>query len=293
MSRSDIPAWLDRAAFPFEPTLVDVGHGEALSVTDVGAGRALVFSHGTPTWSYEWREHLRALSGTHRCIAPDHLGFGLSPRPAAADYSPEAHARRFSALLERLGLARYGLVVHDYGGPFALEAALEHPERVERLVLYNTFAWDFADSPRRKRMAEWAGGAMFRWLYRNVNLSFVISKSAWGDRATLSKQTFAPYRALFPDAHSRELVLFALAKAFVGSREFCDSLFRRLDRLAGIPVHIVWGMKDTAFPPDLLARFRAIFPQASVLELDRAGHWPHEEEPERCVASVQAFLERS
>ena len=290
MATHPLPEWLDRAQFPYEPRLVDVGGGEQLSVTDVGSGRVLVFSHGTPTWSYEWRHHLRALSSSYRCIAPDHLGFGLSPRPKAADYRPEAHARRFSALLERLGVERYGLVAHDYGGPFALEAAVEHPERVERLVLYNTFAWDFADSPKRKRLVRWAGGRLFRWLYRNLNLSFVISKSAWGDPSTMTRQTFAPYRPVFPDPDSRERVLFALARAFAGSRDFLDSLGRRLDRLADVPVHLVWGMKDTAFPPDVLARFRGIFPRASVLELERAGHWPHEEQPARCVESVQQFL---
>jgi haloalkane dehalogenase len=290
MQPTPLPSWLDRTAFPFAPRLVDVGNGEQLSVTDVGTGRALVFSHGTPTWSYEWRHHLRALSEGHRCIAPDHLGFGLSPRPTGADYRPEAHAQRFLRLVDRLGLDRYGLVVHDFGGPFALEAALAHPERVERLVLYNTFAWAFGDTPKTRRVAALAGGRLFRWLYRNLNFSFVIARSAWGDRATMTRDTWKPYRVLFPDADSRERVLFALAKSMQGSADYCESLFRRLDRLADIPVHLIWGMKDPAFPPSALARFRTVFPRASALELEGAGHWPHEEQPQRCVASVQAFL---
>jgi haloalkane dehalogenase len=293
MQPTPLPSWLDRAAFPFEPHLVDVGSGEQLSVTDVGTGRAVVFSHGTPTWSYEWRHHLRALSEGQRCIAPDHLGFGLSPRPAEADYRPEAHAQRFLRLLDRLGLDRYSLVVHDFGGPFALEAALAHPERVERLVLYNTFAWAFGDTPKTRRLAALAGGGLFRWMYRNLNLSFVIARSAWGDRSTMTRDTWKPYRVLFPDGDSRERVLFALAKSMQGSADYCEGLFRRLDRLAQIPVHLVWGMKDTAFPPRALARFRTVFPRASVLEVETAGHWPHEEQPDRCVASVKAFLASS
>jgi haloalkane dehalogenase len=290
MQPTPLPPWLDRAAFPFTPRLVDLGDGEQLSVTDVGTGRALVFSHGTPTWSYEWRHHLRGLSDGQRCIAPDHLGFGLSPRPPAADYRPEAHARRFARLLDRLGVERYGLVLHDFGGPFALEAALAHPERVERLVLYNTFAWAFGDTPSRRRLAALAGGGLFRWLYRRLNFSFVIARQAWGDRGTMTAETWRPYRVLFPDPASRERVLFALAQSMQGSADFCDGLHRRLDRLAHVPVHLVWGMKDTAFPPSALARFRSVFPRASALELEDAGHWPHEEQPDRCVASVKAFL---
>jgi haloalkane dehalogenase len=291
---SPIPVWLDRAAFPWHPDFVEVGEGERLSVTDTGEGPTLLFSHGTPTWSYEWRHHLRALGGRYRCIAPDHLGFGLSPRPADADYRPEAHARRFAALLDALRVGRYTLVAHDYGGPFALAAALDRPERVERIVLSNSFAWSVASvGPRERRMARLAGSALFRWMYRRLDLSFVISRSAWGDRRTMTAGTWRPYRALFPDADSRERVLWALARAMEGSATFCNGLWQRLDRLRGVPVHLIWGMRDTAFPPSALARFRTAWPHASVLELTEAGHWPHEEQPERCVASVAAFLDAS
>ncbi len=291
MSDAPIPAWLDRDAFPWTPTLVDLGGGERLSVTDIGTGPAVVLSHGTPTWSYEWRHHLRALGDRHRCIAPDHLGFGLSPRPAGADYRPEAHARRFAALLDVLGLDRYTLVAHDFGGPFALAAALDDPSRVERVVLYNSFAWAFGSSgARERRMAALAGGRLFRWMYRHLNLSFAIARSAWGDRRTMTAATWRPYTLLFPDADSRERVLWALARSMEGSAAFCDSLARRLDRLHDVPIHLIWGMRDSAFPPAALARFRAAWPHASVLELADAGHWPHEEQPERCVASVAAFL---
>lgn len=293
MTPTPLPSWLDRHEFPFAPALIPLEGDETLSVTDVGSGRALVFSHGTPTWSYEWRHHLRALSQGQRCIAPDHLGFGLSPRPRDADYRPEAHARRFLLLLDALGLDRYGLVLHDYGGPFALDAALDHPERLERIVLYNTFAWPFDDPPSRKRTAALAGSGAFRLLYRHLNFSFVIAKSAWGRTKKASKDTWRPYLSVFPDKDARELVLFALARSLAGAADFFASLEQRLDRLAQVPVHIIWGLEDSAFPPRDLARFRAALPQASVLELAEAGHWPHEEQPDVCVASVQEFLART
>lgn len=293
MAPTELPSWLDREQFPFQPHLVPVGPNETLSVTDVGTGRVLLFSHGTPTWSYEWRHLLRALANGQRCVAPDHLGFGFSPRPVDADYRPEAHARRFSALIDELGIERYGLVLHDYGGPFALQAALEQPERVERLVLFNTFGWSFGDSPRTRHLAKLSGSGLFRWLYRYMNFSFVISKSAWGDKATLSNNTWPPYLKVFCDADSRERVLFALAKAMTGSAEYCASLWRRIDRLAAVPMHIVWGMRDNAFPPSDLARWKTALPHATSLELPTAGHWPHEEQPERCLESVREFLQRT
>ncbi|MBL8950064.1 MAG: alpha/beta fold hydrolase [Myxococcaceae bacterium] len=271
---------------------IDLGSGESLAVTDVGSGPVVVFSHGTPTWSHEWRHHLKALSGRYRCIAPDHLGFGRSPRPEDGDYRPEAHARRFARLLEVLGVDRYHLVVHDYGGPFALGAALSQPERVLSLTAYNTFAWRFGDSPRNRRMAWLAGTPLFRWAYGALNLSFVISKSAWGDPASNTRETWEPYERVFPDAASRRRVLWALARAMNGSADWCDSLWQRLGALRSTPVHLIWGLADTAFPPSALAKLREAWPHASVLELPTAGHWPHEEQPDVCVESVARFLER-
>ena len=277
--------------FPFTPTLVDLGDGEALSVTDVGSGPVVFFSHGTPTWSYEWRHLLRLLSSRYRCVAADHLGFGRSARPAGADYSPEAHARRFSKLLEVLRIDRHHLVVHDFGGPIALDGALAHPERVDSVTLFNTFAWPFSDEPVSRRRARLAGTSLFRWAYGALNLSFVISRSAWGDPKTVTKETWPPYLSVFPDAASRRLVLWALAKSLLGSTAFFESLWARRQRLTSTPMQVVWGLKDSAFPPSALAKLREAWPHASVLELATAGHWPHEEQPDVCAMAVLHFLD--
>lgn len=293
MDRStELPSWLDQTAFPFAPGRVDLGHGEVLSVTDVGRGPTVVFSHGTPTWSFEWRHMLQALSGSYRCIAPDHLGFGLSARPTGADYRPEAHARRFAQLLEKLELERYRLVVHDFGGPFALDAAFRAPERVQSLTVINSFAWSFGDTPQRRRMAWLAGTPLFRFAYGAFNLSFAIARSAWGDRSTMTKETWAPYLPVFPDAESRRRVLWALARSMSASADYCDSLWQRRDALRDVPTHFIWGLKDSAFPPDVLARFQAGFPHATTFTLPEAGHWPHEEQPAACAGSLAEFLAR-
>lgn len=290
LPRMNTPPWLDRTEFPFEPKLVQLPSGESLSVTDIGSGPVIVFAHGTPTWSYEFRHLLRELSSRFRCVAPDHLGFGLSPRPAGADYRPEAHARRFGELLDVLGLTSFDLVIHDFGGPFALDAALTHPERVRRVVAFNTFAWDFGDSPRTRRMAKLASTGLFRWAYGALNMSFVISRSAWGDRSTMTKTTWKPYVSVFPDAGSRREVLWALAKSMQHSAAFHESLWNRRAALTNHPALIVWGLKDTAFTPESLAKLRQFLPRAQVLELAEAGHWPHEEQPEVCSRAVSQFL---
>ncbi len=96
------PPWLDRAAYPFNTQTIALTDGN-LSYVDEGSGEALLFVHGTPTWSFEYRHLIKNLAKGYRCVAPDHLGFGLSGRPAGFAYSPEAHAAVLREFVDRLG----------------------------------------------------------------------------------------------------------------------------------------------------------------------------------------------
>ena len=259
---------------------------------DEGEGPVVVFVHGTPTWSFEWRHVIRALSPQFRCIAPDHLGFGLSERPPEARYTPEWHAANFAEFVERLGLPPFTLVVHDFGGPIALPYALDHPERVSRVVIVNSWMWSFADDPDMRRKATIAGSAISRFLYRWANLSLrVIMPSAYGDRRKLTPEIHRQYLERFPDRRSRGTVLFALARALLGSSAHYEAQWARRSRLRDRPALVVWGMKDSAFRPRELARWREALPHARVVEIAEAGHWPHEETPDEVTAALRAFLE--
>lgn len=286
--------WVDRDAYPFRSRWLELPEGRLHYVDeggDNGDREPILFVHGTPTWSFEYRHLLRALRGGRRCIAVDHLGFGLSDRPAGAAYTPEAHAERLRAFVDKLGLHRFALVVHDFGGPIALPLVLEAPGRVARLVALNTWMWSFDDDPEMMKRARMVSGALGRFLYRSLNAPLrLITPSAYADRRKLTKAIHRQYLAPFPNADGRERVLWALARALIGSSAFYEGLWQNRRRLAAVPTLIVWGMKDTAFRPHLLARWRRGLPHAAVVELAGAGHWPHEEEPEAVIAALERFL---
>jgi haloalkane dehalogenase len=285
---------VDRAAYPFRSRwhVLPQGRGR-MHYVDEGEGETVLFVHGTPTWSFEWRHLIRSLSAGRRTVAPDHLGFGLSDRPADFVYTPEAHAANLAHFADALGLDGYTLVVHDYGGPIGLPLALEHPERVRRLVLINTWMWSFADDRELVRRARLAGGPFGRFLYRRANASLrLLMPSAYGDRSKLTRDVHEQYLRRFPDAWSRGAVLWPLAHALLGSDAFYRSLWQRRDRLRGRPALLLWGMKDSAFRPHQLARWREVLPQAEVVALDASGHWPHEEEPQRVTDALRGFLMR-
>lgn len=290
-SSPQAPAWLDREAWPFAPHWLPVAGGR-LHYVDEGAGRPLLLVHGTPTWSFDWRQAITALRGRRRVIALDHLGFGLSERPRDAVYTPEAHAARFAeAMVSLVPAGLVDLVVHDFGGPIALEWALANPERIAHLGLVNTWAWSFAEDPRMSRRAKMVSGALGRFLYRRLNASQrLVMPSAYGNRRLLTSAIHRQSLAVFPDADSRGLVLWPLAQALLGSSAFYARLWQRRQVLREVPMALFWGMKDSAFEPTLLERWLREFPHATATRFEDAGHWPHEEAPEAFSAALAAFL---
>ncbi|HUF26610.1 MAG TPA: alpha/beta fold hydrolase [Gemmatimonadaceae bacterium] len=284
--------WPDRESWRWPPMWVRV-EGGRIHYVRAGSGPPVVFVHGTPTWSYEWRHALQAMSASHEVIALDHLGFGRSDRPEGADYSPQAHAARFREAMEvLLPEGRVSLVVHDFGGPIALDWALDHPERLSRLVVVNSWMWSFADDPTMKGQARMAGSWILRLLYRHANASLrLIMPAAYADRSRLTRAIHEQYLAPFPDPDSRERVLFALAKSLAGSSAFFAGLWERRHRLAGVPVDILWGMRDRAFKPAMLARWEEAVPHARIHRIERAGHWPHEEVPDEFNGALVALMD--
>ena len=284
------PSWLDRTEYPFRTESMLLTDGN-LSYVDEGEGEALLFVHGTPTWSFEYRHLIKTLARRYRCIAPDHLGFGLSTRPPGFAYSPEAHAAVLREFVDRLGLERFTLIVHDFGGPIGLPLAVDQPSRVARVIVMNSWAWPLDDDPKMAKGARFIGGAIGRLLYRYANASLkLIMPSAYGDRKKLTAAIHAQYLNVFRDRDARVRVLHALAKSLLGSRAHYQALLDRLDALRRVPVLIIWGMKDSAFPPYQLERWRSLLPNAVVEPIAAAGHWPHEEEPAAVIAAMERFL---
>src|SRR5438309_10170530 len=125
--------------YPFAPRFREVD-GLRVAHIDEGEGAPLIFMHGEPTWSYLWRKVIPPVRDAgFRCVAPDLAGFGASDKPTDVGwYSYDRHVALAQTLLEDLDLRGATIVVHDWGGPIGLRLAVEHPERIERLVILDT-----------------------------------------------------------------------------------------------------------------------------------------------------------
>ena len=275
----NIPTWLDRDLYPFAPHTFETEHGK-MRYVDEGDGLPVVLVHGTPTWSFLWRELIRALAKTHRVIAPDHLGFGLSDKLPGVPYRPEDHAARLEALIKHLDLRDIALVVHDFGGPIGLSYATQHPENVRALVLYNTWLWSRADDPATVRASRLLGGSLGRFLYTRFNLSpRVLLPALFAERSKLTRTVHHHYLRPFPDARSR-YALAVLARELIGSSAWFDNLWSRQAVLADKPALLVWGEKDRAFGAQDLRRWQENLPGAETALYPEAGHFVQEEVPD-------------
>jgi haloalkane dehalogenase len=125
--------------FPFQSQFRQVD-GLRLAHLDEGSGEPVVFFHGEPTWSFLWRKVIPPVRDAgFRCIAPDLPGFGRSDKPIDIEwYSYDRHAEVAAQLVEELDLRDATVVVHDWGGPIGLRVAVEHPDRVKRIVVLDT-----------------------------------------------------------------------------------------------------------------------------------------------------------
>tara|TARA_R110002050_G_scaffold202591_1_gene337777 strand:- start:7882 stop:8367 length:486 start_codon:yes stop_codon:yes gene_type:complete len=133
-------SWVDTTQYPFETKFLRLEAGN-MHYVDEGKGEILLFIHGTPTWSFLYRDMIKELSKDYRCIAIDHMGFGLSQKRDSVAATPEWHAQNLSEFINKLDLKDVTLVVHDFGGPIGLAAGIQNSERIKRVVLFNTWLW--------------------------------------------------------------------------------------------------------------------------------------------------------
>ncbi|MBD1396067.1 alpha/beta fold hydrolase [Pontibacter sp. JH31] len=282
------PKWLDRILYPFAHHTMQLPDGQ-MHYVDEGQGDPIVFVHGTPTWSFVWRQQIKPLSRSYRCIAPDHLGFGLSDKPADFSYTPEAHAQNLEQLIGHLNLKNITLVVHDYGGPIGLSYALNHPENVKRLVILNTWMWSLEDEQQIMKISGFLNGIVGRFLYLRLGFSprFLLPKG-YHEKRHLSKDVHQHYLRPLNNSRNR-LGTWHFAKNLKESGPWFAQLWNQRERISAIPKLILWGEKDSLLPLHLLDRWEQAFPDATVRRY-KAGHFVQEEKGGEVAEAIKNFI---
>lgn len=256
------------------------------------AAPTLLFVHGNPTWSFHWRNLVAALRPEFRCIAPDHLGCGLSDKPQCW-LTLNDHINNLCALVERLDLRNITLVAQDWGGAIGLGAMLRAPERLQRIVLFNTGAFPPTYIPWRIRVCRTP--LLGRLALQGANaFSRAALRMTLARRNQLEPAVAAGYLAPYDTwQHRRAVHGFVKdipTRPNQPTWQTLEQIERGLPSLADHPALLVWGMRDWCFRPDCLERFAAVWPRAEVHRLDDVGHWVIEDAPEESLALVKWYL---
>lgn len=280
--------WLDKKEYSFKPNYLPLPAGQ-MHYLNEGSGDPIVMVHGTPAWSFLYRNLVKDLSGNYRCVVPDHLGFGLSGKPQNWTYTPAAHAHNLSTLIDHLQLKNITLIVHDFGGPIGLNYALEHPENINRLVIINTWMWSLAEEKQIVQASKLFGSAIGKILYRYFNFSakFLLPKAFYNQEhltPALHQQYLGPMSS--PVARTGA---WRLAQELTASGTWYESLWQRREALQNKPILLLWGTKDAFIPMSFLQKWQAGFPQAKTVLLE-SGHFVQEEKPEEVVEAIREFL---
>jgi haloalkane dehalogenase len=249
----------------------------------------VVLVHGTPVSSLVYRRFIGRLATDRRVIAVDHLGFGGSDKRPDADYRPSALARHLERFLDEMKLRRPVLVVHDFGGPIGLSYAVQHPDRVRGLVLFNTWMWSLANSPAATLSRIFAS-PLGRFLYLQLNFSpRVLLPMLFADKSKLTPELKSAYTSAFSKPADR-FAPWTFAKELLNSSDLYESLWKQRGNLASVPALLLWGMQDKAFRSDALERWQQALPHARTVSFPDCGHLVQEESPEKAMREIIGFL---
>jgi haloalkane dehalogenase len=273
--------------FPWESSFRDVD-GLRLAHVDEGDGPPVVMVHGEPTWSYLWRKLVAPVRDAgFRVVLPDHAGFGRSDKPAdPAWYSYDRHTALLGHLLEELDLRGVTMVVHDWGGPIGLRAAVEHADRVDRLVIMDTGVLT-----GHQRMSDaWRAFRDFVERTEDLPVGFLVRGGCLTDPGD---EVIAAYDAPFPDAASKAgarafPLMIPLTPEAPGAAEGRRVLYAlKADER---PTLMLWADSDPVLPLTTGERFAAAIGAPPPRTIEGASHFLQEDRGDELGAIVADWL---
>ncbi|MFK7920948.1 MAG: alpha/beta fold hydrolase [Bacteroidia bacterium] len=272
------PQWLNPAAYPFKAYWFPAA-SKRLHYLDEGKGPAIVMLHGLGTWSYLFRNQIKELMADHRCLVPDLPGHGFSDS-SQKPLNWDKELDMLSDWIETKLPERFILIGHDTGGLFAQHLAARFAERLDALVLVNSWAWPITEQKNIRRQSFWYRNALGRWWQARSNS---LLKGAFRDKAL--REAKPDYLAHFSDRASR----VAIAERFAATRSSAD-FFATPKLTHHIPTLILEGGQDRFRSKDSSVRWGEKIPYARYQSLAHAGHYLPEESDPFFLQQLRTFL---
>jgi len=252
--------------------------------TDLGQGEPVILLHGIPTWSFLYNEVIPLLARGHRVIAPDFLGHGYSDKRDFFDRSLLAQTKMILRLMDHLGIERAHFVGHDTGGGVSLIMAIEHPERVNRLVLTNVVAYD--SWPIDDMIA--LGNPNWRSKSPQEVADFLASGLPDGihNKARLTPEFREGIVAPYSDEEGK---ISIIRNASALNTNHTTMLVERHGEIRAQTL-CLWGVHDPWQTIGDGERLAEEIPNARLVRVENASHWIPHDTPERFAEEVARFL---
>lgn len=245
----------------------------------------IVLLHGTSASLHTWEGWSAALRSRHRVISFDLPGFGLTGPRADGDYRGDTYAQFVLRLMDTLKVQRFVLAGNSLGGEVAWRTAVQAPHRVARLILVDAAGYPFTPEhlPLGFRLARLPGAGLLIGHLTPRSLVERSVRDVYGDPSKVTPGLVDRYYELSLREGNRQ----ALVQRFQQLQHGEDAA--RIATLR-MPTLILWGGRDRLVPPDSARRFAHDIPGSRLVVFDDLGHVPQEEDPQRTVKAVEAFL---
>ena len=286
LQRPDIPYATLEARYGYaDSRYMDLPGGVRAHYRDVGPRDApvIVLVHGFAASTHAWDGWVPALSKTYRVVVLDLPGHGLTRTGEGYVVRPGGFEAVVDGVTRGLGLTRFTLVGNSMGGEVAWTYALDHPDRVGRLVLVDAAGWP---TPGR------GGGMIFKFLANPVGrrvlkeieirpLMTQALRSAYVDPKLVTPALIARYVDLARAPGHREVLL--------GQRPRRVATAPDLSAIH-VPTLVIFGQDDRLIPPADGEKFHKAIPDATLILYPGVGHVPMEQIPDRSVADLETWL---
>jgi haloalkane dehalogenase len=293
--------------YPFKPNYVTVNglrlHYVDEKPEDRPDAEPVVMLHGNPTWSYLYRNFVPPLvEAGYRCVVPDHMGYGKSEKSLdREEYRFKRKIEYFTDVMDQLDLRDITLVMQDWGGGIGLGYAVEHPERIKRLVLMSTWAFVFPEDVPDEAIPPLLAECRKPEIGETLLLAYNVFVEGFLPLSIVRKEKITPqlmhaYRAPFPDYNSRIPTLAIQDVPLRKDQPSYATMKAVQDRLnvLNVPTCLIWGENDHVFPPAMaLPMWQGIYPHAETHMVPRADHFLQEDAPEEICEIILDFFRRN
>ncbi|MDR3144511.1 MAG: alpha/beta fold hydrolase [Puniceicoccales bacterium] len=285
----EIPQFL-RKMYPFERNYVTLNCGHKMHYVSCGSGETVLLLHGHPTWSFFFRNLLLLLKSDFKCVAIDHIGYGMSDKPKRYDYSIATHIANAINFAEIMKFRKFHIVAQDFGATVALAMAERWPERVGSMSILNSAAFMMQNLPGiimllKLPIMTFIFAKLFNGLIRmfiHIGTASILDGDVLAGYLLPYKKPSARVAIVegihdipwLPDHPSAEVMKTICDKAFV---------------LTNKKVKFFWADDDFHYGPLVLKEWQRLFPNAKCKHYPLCGHFLLEDS-EEAMRDIRTFI---